>query len=149
MVLAALLTIWGCAGATPPRASSPPAAPSSAGGEPETRAAAEELTLFLRDRLHLTARQQESARKSALAFIERNAQLVEMARSQQRRVLENLRQSRTRFDAEILSILTPDQGPRYLRLKSDLYQETSLRRSPLAPGSLPRIPSNPPPTPTP
>lgn len=148
-LFAVLLAATGCAPPSASRSAAPARPAASAGEDPAARGAAEGVAVFLTERLALNAEQREKARRYALALIHRNAQIAGMARGG-RRVLENLRQSQSRFDAEILSMLTQDQGPRYLRLKSDLYQQTAMRRSPLAPGSPPRsVPTPPGPAVTP
>jgi hypothetical protein len=127
----------------------PPSAPAARPGpatelEEKTRAAIDELASYLKAPLGLSAEQEEKTRQAARNLLERNARLVEEAQTAKKRILEPLRQSQSRFDAEILAILTAEQAPKYLSLKGRMVQHTALGRSPFAPPSnFPR----PPPTP--
>jgi hypothetical protein len=125
----ALCFATACASPPPP----PPATPQSE-LEARTAAAVDEVSSFLRQRLALSPPQEEKTREAARRLLERNAQLVESARSgKQPRILESLRQSHARFDAEVVAILTPDQVARYFALKRSLQQQTALGRAPFAP----------------
>ncbi|MFN2385497.1 MAG: hypothetical protein ABR576_04320 [Thermoanaerobaculia bacterium] len=132
-------------------ASPPPPAPATPQSELEARTAAAvaEVSSYLKQRLALSPPQEEQARAAAARLLERNARLVESARSGKARILESLRQSHARFDAEIVAILPPDQASRYFQLKRSLQQQTALGRAPFAPPSsrLPPRSASPPVTP--
>lgn len=131
-----LLAAVACAAPPPPA----PAMPTSE-LEARTEAAVTEVSSFLEAHLELTPPQEEKTRAAARRLLERNAQLVEAARTGKQRVLEFLRQSQARFDAEVLAILMPDQAAKYIELKRSLQQQTALGRSPFAPsrGARPAI----------
>ncbi len=129
-----LLTAVAAACAAPPPPA--PAMPKSE-LEAQTEAAVTEVSSFLKTRVGLTPPQEEKTRAAARRLLERNAQLVEAARAGKQRILESLRQSHSRFDAEILGILMPDQVAKYFELKRSLQQQTALGRSPFAPSPYP------------
>lgn len=116
-------------------AAPPPPAPATPKSELEaqTEAAVTEVSSFLKERLTLTPPQEEKTRAAARRLLQRNAQLVEAARTGKQRILEPLRQSHARFDGEVLAILMPDQAAKYFELKRSLQQQTALGRSPFAP----------------
>jgi hypothetical protein len=141
-----LALVAGFAAACTPKPPPAPAAPLDPASdlERQTKAAIEEVTAYLRKPLSLSADQEEKTRQAARNLLERNARLVEEARTASRRILEPLRQSHQRFDAEILAILTAEQAPKYLLLKRRMQEQTALGRSPFAPS-----PHFPRPVPTP
>lgn len=132
----ALLAAAACSAPPPPA----PAMPRSE-LEAQTEAAVTEVSSFLRGRLALTPPQEEKTRAAARRLLERNAQLVEAARTGKQRILESLRQSQARFDTEVVAILMPEQVAKYFELKRSLQQQTALGRSPFAPsrGASPTI----------
>lgn len=119
VLMACLLAVLRCGSSPSP---STGASARAASESAAAASAADEVAVFLENRLGLSPDQREKTRRAALALIERNAKLADDARTKDRRVLEPLRQSQARFDTEILSILTSDQMVTYSRLKQDFHQ---------------------------
>jgi hypothetical protein len=122
---ACLLAGLRCGSSSPSSHGAPPPPPSDEAAA--AASAAGEVAVFLESRLELSPDQREKTRGAALALIERNAKLAEQGRTQNRRILESLRQSQARFDAEVLSLLTAEQSLKYLRLKQDFHQTVQGR----------------------
>ena len=135
IALALALLATACSAPPPPA----PAMPSSE-LEAQTEAAVTEVSSFLKKRLALTPPQEEKTRAAARRLLERNAQLVEAARAGKQRILAPLSQSQSRFDAEVVAILMPEQVAKYYELKRSLQQQTALGRSPFAPSPYPAPP---------